>query len=110
MAAIQPDVYKLDVVAENGVPFRVVALVNGRSENFSTASLGDRTLVEFYDRRYKFTPDGQFTGHCLYLETALEAGQYIMDFSEPNWQMDTRTSRKVRGWLQDLVDSNVVRV
>jgi hypothetical protein len=102
--------YKLDVVAENGIPFRVVVLVDGRSENFNTSSMGDRSLVEFYDRRYDFTPDGQFTGHRLNLDTALEASQYVMDYSVEAWSMDTRTSRTVRDWLYFLVDRDCVRV
>jgi len=104
------NVHKLDVVAENGVPFRVVVLVDGKSENFNTASLSNKSLVEFYDRRYDFTPDGQFTGHRIYLDTALEASVYTMSFDQPSWQMDSRTSRTVRDWLHFLVDRESVRV
>lgn len=101
---------KLDVVAENGVPFRVVVLIDGKSENFETASLGDRTLVEFYDKRHSFTPDGQFTGHRIYLENALESSEYRMSWTEDSWRMDSRTSRVVRDWLYFLVDREVVKV
>jgi hypothetical protein len=101
---------KLDVVAENGVPFRVVVLVDGKSENFQTASLGNRTLVEFYDLRHKHTPDGQFTGHRIYLDEALESSEYCMSWTEDSWGMDSRTSRVVREWLYFLVDREVVRM
>ena len=90
--------------------FVVVVLVDGRSENFNTSSMGDRSLVEFYDRRYDFTPDGPFTGHRLNLDTALEASQYVMDYNVEAWSMDTRTSRTVRDWLYFLVDRDCVRV
>jgi len=109
VSEIQPNVYKHDVVAENGVPYRVVAVVDGRSDNLNTRSLGNVTLVEFYDRRYEFTPDGHFTGLCLYLDSALEASVYSMN-CDPGCDMDSRTSRQVRDWLQSLVDSNSVRV
>lgn len=102
--------FHLDTVAENGISFRVVVLVNGKSENFSTASLGNRTLVEFYDRRYDFTPDGQFVSR-YYLDTMLEhSGALNLHGGVDNWTLDSVTFRQVRSWLQSLVDSNSVLV
>lgn len=110
MSEIQPNVYKLDVVAENGVPYRVVAVVDGKSKNFTTASLGDRTLVEFYDRRYTFTPDGQFVSR-YYVDTMLEhSGGLNLHGGVDSWSLDSVTFRQVRSWLQSLVDSSSVRV
>lgn len=110
MAAIQPNVYKLDVVAENGVPFRVVAVVDGKSENFSTASMGDRTLVEFYDRRYNFTPDGKFVSR-YYLDTMLEhSGGLNLHGGVESSTLNSVTWKTVREWLFFLVDRELVRV
>jgi hypothetical protein len=103
-------IHKLDVVTENGVPFRVVVLVDGKSENFDTASLGKRTLVEFYDRRYNHTSDGQFTGGRYYIDSVIIGGDLTIDHNVEAWYIDSVTFRHIREWLYFLVDREIVRV
>jgi len=104
------ETFKMDVVAENGIPFRVVVLVKGRSENFVTASMGERSLVEFYDMRYSHTPDGQFTGHRIYLHDAIVAPEFILDYGVEDWRIDSVTSRMVREWMLSLSASGSVNL
>jgi hypothetical protein len=95
----------MDVVAENGIPFRAVVLTDGKSENFVTKSMGDRSMIEFYDLRFMHTPDGQFTGGRYYLESVLDQGRgLIFDGGVPAWQIDSRTWDTIRKWLSFLVD------
>lgn len=103
--------HTMDVIAESGVPFRVVVLADGRSENYQTSSMGDRTLVEFYDRRYDHTKDGQFVSR-YYLDTMLEHGSSGLDLygGVDSWKLDSVTFRQVREWLYFLVDRESVRV
>jgi hypothetical protein len=111
----------LDVTAANGVPFRVVLLLDGKSVNFPAASAkftslwGTEPLVEFYDARYRnvrgFTPDGQFVSR-YYLETLLgrdeqplsagKSRRYGLDLQGdvPNWTIDATTMRTVGRWLR----------
>jgi hypothetical protein len=101
----------LDVTAANGVPFRVVLLPDGKSDNFPYSGSWRSTepLVEFYDARYRnvrgFTPDGQFISR-YYLETLLTRGAcrgegYGLDLQGdvPNWTIDATTMRTVAIWL-----------
>jgi len=107
----------LDVTATNGVPFRVVLLLDGKSVNFPSTNplLGTEPMVEFYDARYRnvrgFTPDGQFISR-YYLETLLgrdehqplgagKIRRYGLDLpgDVPNWTIDAATMRLVVAWL-----------
>lgn len=96
-----PESFKMDVLAENGVPFRVVFLPWGTSENYPAAKSSVPT-VEFYDRRYDHTPDGQFTGGRYTLDTIMEGNSFsglVLDTGSPNWRIDGDTMRLVRKWL-----------
>ncbi len=90
--------FKLDVMAENGVPFRVVFLPFG--ENMSGAP-----LVKFYDRRYAHTPDGQFTGGRCDLSTILAGDSFSglnLYGGVPDWTVDGDTMHLVRKWLNSF--------
>jgi len=103
----------LDVTAANGVPFRVVLLLDGKSTNFPASNRwrGKLPLVEFYDARYRnvrgFTPDGQFVSR-YYLETLLsvdpghERSRRGLDLEGgvPDWTIDAITMRTVAAWLR----------
>lgn len=99
---------RLDVTATNGVPFRVVLLLDGKSDNFPAVGKwmgGGSPLVEFYDLRYRnvrgFTPDGQFVSR-YYLEALVGRDErYGLDLQGdvPNWTIDAATMRTVAAWL-----------
>ena len=97
----------LDVTAANGVPFRVVLLLDGLSDNYPWAPSADGTkpVVEFYDARYRnvrgFTPDGQFVSR-YYLESLVgRFDRYGLDLQGdvPDWTIDASTMRTVAAWL-----------
>lgn len=107
-----PNVHKLDVVAENGVPFRVVVLTDGISENYGKLNDRGLTEVEFYDRRYPHTQDGQFTGARYYFDslTDTHGGGLMLHGGVDDWTLDSITWKTVREWLFFLVDRELVRV
>jgi len=97
----------LDVTATNGVPFRVVLLLDGKSDNFPAASEQTEPQVEFYDLRYRnvrgFTPDGQFVSR-YYLETLVGRDRrYGLDLQGDvsDWTIDASTMVSVILWLRD---------
>jgi hypothetical protein len=99
-----PNSFKMDVLAENGVPFRVVFLPFGDSENYPAAK-SDVPVVEFYDLRYDFTPDGQFTGGRYRLDTIMEGNPFsglVLDTGSPNWRIDGDTMHIIRKWLNSF--------
>lgn len=84
----------LDVVAENGVPFRVIMQAKPDSNKEAT--------VSFYDRRHNHTVHGQFTGGSYYISTLLEAnsnGGLNLYGGVADWTIDSATFRLVRDWL-----------
>lgn len=99
--------YKLDVIATNGVPFRVVYLPADTPSEHYPAEHEDargRSRVEFYDRRYDHTPDGQFTGGRYYVEDILDrrynALMLVADIHQ--WTVDAGTVRFVQAWIARL--------
>jgi hypothetical protein len=95
-----------DFTNERGVPFRVVLLAAGETNpNYPAATAGE-PVVEFYDRRYQHTPDGQFTGARYYLRTLTADGRrhnavgLDLHGGVDSWQMDGETyNRAVVGVL-----------
>lgn len=65
------NVFKMDILAENGIRFRAVLLVDGVSENYGKLNDSGDAEIEFYDTRYPHTSDGQFTGARYYAKTLL---------------------------------------
>jgi hypothetical protein len=91
--------FKLDLLAENGVPFRVVFLPFGESENYPINS--GAPLVEFYDKRYAHTPDGQFVSRYDLL-SIMEQSRFAglnLDGGIPAWTVDGDSMSLVRKWL-----------
>lgn len=88
-----PKVFKMDVLAENGVPFRVCFI------------WGEKALVEFYDLRYDFTPNGQFTGARYYLDTLMEGNPFsglMLHGGVDSWRIDGDTMQLIRKWLNSF--------
>jgi len=105
----------LDVTATNGVPFRVVLLLDGKSVNFPSTNplLGTEPMVEFYDARYRnvrgFTPDGQFVSR-YYLESLVGRDRrYGLDLQGDvsDWTIDASTMLSVILWLREVVRRSV---
>jgi len=92
-----PTSFKMDVLAENGTPFRVVFLPFGNK-------FSDKPQVEFFDLRYNFTENGQFVtryNHETLLERDRFAGLDLM-MGEPSWQVDGDTMSIVLKWLNSF--------
>ena len=105
----------LDVTAANGVPFRVVLLLDGKSDNFPAVGRYYEAgpLVEFYDARYRnvrgFTPDGQFVSR-YYLESLVGRDRrYGLDLQGDvsDWTIDASTMLSVILWLREVVRRSV---
>ncbi len=94
----------LDVVASNGVPFRVVLYRRGEAGPYRAARSDTHELVEFYDRRYKHTAHGQFTSGRYEVSALLarESGALSLYGAEADWTIDAETMVRVRAWLASL--------
>lgn len=87
--------------------FRVVFLAKGtHNPNFPECKI-DRDTVEFYDRNYDFTPDGQFVSR-YYAETLLEDSEaskgkgLVLDTGTPAWTVGAREMDMIRAWLAEV--------
>lgn len=91
-----------DFTAVNGVPFRVRVVFKGDSygQNFCLTHDSDDPLVEFYDKRYNFTPHGQFVTR-YFAVTLTERGENGLDLygGEPNWKVDSFSMNRVKDFL-----------
>lgn len=71
-------------------------------------STADKPVVEFYDKTYKHTPDGQFTGGRYYAATLLiDAGSLRtrgldLNGGVPSWKVPAADMCRVFDWLKDL--------
>lgn len=105
-------VLKMDVIAANGVPFRAVLLTDGVSENYGKLNDNGKPEIEFYDRRYGHTPDGQFTGARYYTETLLEdlgwypgkVGGLNLHGGVDDWTLDAEVYDQILDWLVTSLD------
>lgn len=103
------EVSTLDITSALGVPFRFLFIPDdAQSPNFP-AEIDDRgALVEVYDRRYPFTPDGQFTGGRYFADDLLarpEGRPLAMQFGDSirDWLVDVDAMIIVRSWLRTLM-------
>jgi len=99
-------VTRLDVVAQNRVPFRAVFVPAGVPSPNRRIPAYPKGTVEFYDRRYDFTPDGQFVSD-YFVETLIRpgAGGLVLHGGVPAWIIDAGTMVQVTAWIveQDAV-------
>lgn len=57
-------------------------------------------IIHFYDRRYRFTENGQYTGANYHLETFAErTGALQLHGGVPTWYLDERTYSHIQAWL-----------
>jgi hypothetical protein len=112
--ATAPDVFILDVTADNGVPFRVLAIPrHAEGPNRHRVPAGrDHAIVEFYDRRFLIDGEhGQFTGGYYDVDTLLGRDEYgrasgglSLHGGVPTWTVDEASMFLVRAWLTMLAD------
>lgn len=111
---IGPSLFVLDVTADSGVPFRVLAIpCRTEGPNRHRAPAGrDHAIVEFYDRRYLIDGEhGQFTGGYYDVDTILGRDEYgradgglCLHGGVPDWTLDDASMDLVRSWLALLAD------
>ncbi len=104
------EIFTLDVVSDRSVPFRVLYLPPGTVSPNIQEYRGDEDgggRIEIYDRRYAFTPDGQFTGGRYYVRDIFDRppGQGLsLSFGSTmrDWFIDANTMEVVRSWLDNM--------
>lgn len=84
--------YHYDFRTERGVDMRAIA---------------DNLTVSFYDRRYDFTPNGQFTGANYYIGTLLEdsdtyRGEFCLHGGVEAWNVDRSNWKRFIAWLEGI--------
>jgi hypothetical protein len=98
-------IMKLDLP---GTEFRVVFIPKGETpENYPAAQNDEHDIVEFYDRDYPHTPDGQFTGGRYRASTLLDKEEcYGLDLcgQEPKWKVPAKNMALALDWLEQCVD------
>lgn len=91
---------RIDIYGTTGVPLRAL-LVPANSPNFNKVSF-DEAVIEFYDLRYSFTPDGQFISRYN-LKTFLEgSGGLCLDGGVTAWNISGVTRVLIMKWLKYL--------
>jgi hypothetical protein len=97
--------FRIDVLAENGVPFRAVFLPFSQSDSLGIMGTG-KPMVEFYDLRYMHTPDGRFTGARYNVDGLLENRKpfngLILDDDVESWRIDGDTMEMIARWLKSF--------
>lgn len=91
----------MDIVTDNGIPFRVVY----ENRVYRSGAIAEKPTVAFYDARYDFDAHGQFVSDYD-RESLLERRRgYGMDLQGdvPNWYIDAGSMDLVLRWLTHLV-------
>lgn len=97
----------LDIENSQGVPFRVVYIPAGVSCPHCADSYCDgENRVEFYDRRYDLTPNGQFIS-AYFASTIVNkpVGGIDLAGGVADWKIDTRAMFHVWSWVMNLTGS-----
>jgi hypothetical protein len=94
-------VFQLDFESM-GIPFRAIHIFpNCYSPNFPFKS--SQSIIEFYDFRYKHTPDGQFITRynisTLY-DSSFENSGLNLNGGVPDWKVDNNAMKKIINWLK----------
>ena len=88
----------MDVVAENGVPFRVILDTDEDRD-------GEKGMVYFFDLRYPHTENGQFTGANYRYQTMMEHPRFAglnLHGGVDNWTLDGDTFNLIFMWLRSF--------
>lgn len=104
--------HKMDFIGNNGIPFRAVLIPAGEDpENYPAAKSSKRHQIEFYDRRYNHTPDGQFTGGRYYVETFMEGygcrtilEGLSLQGDVPDWALSGTDWATVQNWVAYIIN------
>jgi hypothetical protein len=89
--------FTLDVVAANGVPFRVIL-------DPDTVKYNNRGFVSFWDRRFDFSDNGQKVCDYAYV-TMMESNRFTglnLFGGETDWQIDADTFNIIWTWLRSF--------
>lgn len=100
MEAQQPKEHVIDVIAANGVPFRLVYGVRTNNRGY----VASYPTIATYDRRYPMDTHGQFiTDHMS--DDFLSRGSYSLDLSSDvdAWTLDRGTVDFLRAWLRMIL-------
>ena len=91
----------LDIMTENGVPFRVVY----GYRQYPTGDYSNIPTVTFYDRRYNHTPYGQFvtdyTREVLLARNDFRGGLNLFG-GVSDWCVDASAMFTIRTWLNHM--------
>ena len=119
MDPIQPAMFRLEITADNGVPFCALAIAASAAGPNDARTPADRgyATVEFYDMRFPIDGEhGQFTGGCYDVDTIRDhyafgssSGALNLYGGEDDWRIDGRTMQVVRQWLDYLVRRGQLR-
>jgi len=106
--------FHLDVFGIQITPMRVIFVPKGSSyPNLKSNEISSRNSLEFYDFRYKHTPDGQFISR-YYLSTLNEGRdhRYGLDLmgGVDSWKIDAQTFNLVLVWANYLIKHAILPV
>jgi hypothetical protein len=99
-------IQRIDILGINGTPFRAVLVPAGEPCPNHEDGYKKEDMLEFYDRRYSHTLDGQFITR-YYVQTLLQDHELISDCNMrgldlmgaiPTWKIDARTVKIVLDW------------
>ena len=95
----------IDLIGYTGIPIRACFIKSGTQRpNFPNVAPVQGSLVEFYDKRYPFTPDGQFIGE-YYAETLLESSRdsgLNLNAGIPDWKIGVDAKKLVMDWVKEI--------
>jgi len=104
-------IYRMDITGIKNIPFRVLYIPGGETPPHYPAAKSDKDLVEFYDLRYKHTPDGQFVSR-YYASTLVDGDEYSLPLrggsglclqgSVPDWNLPPESVEVVLDWLESV--------
>lgn len=87
--------------------FRVLYIPQGVEHPHSPTVKEDKPLVEYYDKAYDHTTDGQFTGGRYYAETlikdydALKNRGLCLYGDVPSWNVCASEMKIVMSWIEN---------
>lgn len=100
---------KLDVRTVTGVPMRVIYLPAGMPSMHYPAEYDPNNAttarIEWYDKRFAHTTDGQFTGGRYYLKDMLAMADGVglmLQTDVDAWGIDGPTMDLVKTWLRNV--------
>jgi hypothetical protein len=96
-----PGIYRMDIRSKTKNPIRIIYIIPGN--DFPNHPMRcSEAIVEFYDLRYSFTPDGQFISRyeisTLFSAGIEKVGLYL-DGDEKDWMISSVTMKLIQNWI-----------